>query len=73
MKQFENEELNSSTPEWRYWSPTLAVHLFLVCNVNHKTNKITFTVDRLSLYTIIIYHKSKGNPLLLNSSELNGI
>ena len=45
MKQFENEELNSSTPEWRYWSPTLAVHLFLVCNVNHETNKITFTVD----------------------------
>ena len=62
MKLFENEQLISATPEWRYWSPAVPVHLILVSKVTYE--KITFSrwigyryyhhkLHIISFYTII--------------------
>ena len=49
IKLFKNVQLASLTSGWRYWWPTVAVNLFLICKFSRKKNHI-FKVDMLSLY-----------------------
>ena len=49
IKPFNNEQLASLIPEWRYWWPIVAVHLFLICKVSQKKKHI-FKMDMLSLW-----------------------
>ena len=50
IKLFKNEQLASFTPKWRYWWPTVAVHIFLFFKVSQKNH--IFKVNMLSLYSM---------------------
>ena len=56
IKLFNNEQLESLTPEWRYWWPTVAVYFFHICKVKKKKNS-----DFQRGYVIIIWDEETMN------------